>query len=277
VRPFSQLSRTALADAPALLSDVDGTLTTGGILRGSTVAAIEKLAATGLPVFLVTGRPAAYAQALARYLPIRGAIAENGGLWYLRDPATGMLSRHLPCSEQQFQTERRQLEAIVARVLQKFPLARLSSDSRYTEADLAIDHSEEAHLPRDQIDALELALKAEGLQAVRSSVHINVWAGAFDKAHTSLRVLHEVLGLESNQAMARCLYLGDAPNDAPMFAEFARSVGVANIKDHLEHVPSLPGFITRAREGTGACEVLKATAAARLARKAARKSRKPRA
>ena len=57
-------------------------------------------------------------------------------------------------------------------------------------------------------------------------------------------------GLE--QAWTLC----DALNDAPMFAEFPRSVGVANIDavwDELEHKPN---YLTQASEGAGVRELV---------------------
>ena len=64
----------------AVFTDVDGTLTTAGKLRASTLGALERLDRAGVPVVLVTGRPAGFAEAWARTLPVSGVIAENGGI-----------------------------------------------------------------------------------------------------------------------------------------------------------------------------------------------------
>ena len=53
------------------------------------------------------------------------------------------------------------------------------------------------------------------------------------------------------------VYVGDALNDAPMFAGFERSVGVANIKRWWEELTHKPGFLTEAEEGAGLREVIK--------------------
>src|SRR5262252_9501576 len=69
-----------LSKVEAVFTDVDGTLTTGGHLRASTLGLIERLDRAGVPVVLVTGRPAGFAEAWARTLPVAGVIAENGAL-----------------------------------------------------------------------------------------------------------------------------------------------------------------------------------------------------
>src|SRR5437773_9875029 len=78
-RPLTEADLTRVR---AVFSDVDGTLTTGGRLRASTVAALESLAGSGRKVVLVTGRPAGWAECWARNLPVDGVIAENGGLYF---------------------------------------------------------------------------------------------------------------------------------------------------------------------------------------------------
>jgi hydroxymethylpyrimidine pyrophosphatase-like HAD family hydrolase len=131
--------------------------------------------------------------------------------------------------------------------------------------DIAIDYNEEAHLPVDTAREIERFLRARGVQAVRSSVHVNVWAGRFDKRSTSLLFLRQELGLRRDDALARCIYLGDSFNDAPMFGAFAHSVGVAQVRTLGPELTHAPAYVTRAREGRGAEEVLRALAAARKA------------
>ena len=63
-----------------LFTDLDGTLTTADTLAPATFSALAALAATGLPVVIVTGRPAGWADALARLWPVAAVIAENGAV-----------------------------------------------------------------------------------------------------------------------------------------------------------------------------------------------------
>jgi hydroxymethylpyrimidine pyrophosphatase-like HAD family hydrolase len=46
-------------------------------------------------------------------------------------------------------------------------------------------------------------------------------------------------------------YVGDSPNDAPMFAFFANSVGVANVGRFASRISDEPKFVTRASSGAG--------------------------
>ena len=54
----------------------------------------------------------------------------------------------------------------------------------------------------------------------------------------------------------KALFIGDSPNDCPMFAFFPHSVGVANIlrfDNRLEHEPA---WVTRQRGGFGFAEMV---------------------
>ena len=62
----------------ALFSDVDGTLTTNGRVEASTYAALEEIGNAGIPVVLVTGRPAGWGQAFMSMAPVAAVVSENG-------------------------------------------------------------------------------------------------------------------------------------------------------------------------------------------------------
>lgn len=269
LQPFADCPDEVLAAAPALLSDVDGTLTTGGRLAASTVAAMERLAATGMPIVLVTGRPAGWAECFARLLPVHGCIAENGGTWFLRRPDGGLAQGFFE-PEGERQANRKRLQREVARVLRRFPEARLSLDSAWTQVDLAIDHHEEARLPPERVDALEGALRERGLRAVRSGIHVNVWVGEFDKRAAALRLLEGSLGVRPARAESRALYLGDHLNDGPMFVAFRNAVGVANVRKVLERLgpDAWPRWVARGAEGAGAVEVMRRIARIRGGKRA---------
>ncbi len=52
------------------------------------------------------------------------------------------------------------------------------------------------------------------------------------------------------------VYVGDSPNDAPMFEFFPNSVGVANIKRFASMVKTTPTFVTHASSGAGFAELV---------------------
>ena len=56
-------------------------------------------------------------------------------------------------------------------------------------------------------------------------------------------------------ANAQFAYAGDSPNDAPMFAFFANSIGVANVVRFAGHMAALPKYVARAAAGAGFAEI----------------------
>jgi HAD superfamily hydrolase (TIGR01484 family) len=76
------LTQTALSSVRLIATDMDGTLTKNGKFTSELLIALESLAAKNIAVLIVTGRSAGWVSAIANYLPIVGAIAENGGLFY---------------------------------------------------------------------------------------------------------------------------------------------------------------------------------------------------
>lgn len=253
-----------LSRVEAVFTDVDGTLTTKGKLTATTLRAIEWLQAHHVPVVLVSGRPAGWGEAWARQWPVAGAIMENGGLHF------AWRGEHLVKSYAQPEKERlrtrRELQRHVAAALKRVKGAQLSGDSPYTEVDLAIDYAEDVDLGSEAADALEAFLGQRGVTAVRSSVHVNCWIGAFDKRSAVERFLKVEWKKTLRAADPRYVYVGDSFNDAPMFDAFSLSVGVANVRDVMDRLSHPPKFVTRAREGKGFGEVADAVVRARRSR-----------
>ena len=76
-------------------------------------------------------------------------------------------------------------------------------------------------------------------------------------------LLREAFDVDIETARAHFVFVGDSPNDAPMFGFFSNTVGVANVLDFGERVRPLPAYVTLARCGAGFAE----TAACLLAKK----------
>ena len=140
-------------------------------------------------------------------------------------------------------------------MMSKVPGARLSSDSKYREVDLAIDWNEEVSLSRDDAEQCVAMLQKAGFAAVRSSVHVNFGPPHFDKLSACMQVVKRVLGGDTAN-LAPYVYVGDALNDAPMFSGFPTSVGVANIRTWWDELSHKPAFITERPEGAGLREVI---------------------
>jgi hypothetical protein len=233
----------------ALFTDLDGTLTTHGQLRPSTYAALAALEAVGIPVVIVTGRPAGWGEAIARLWPVAAVVTENGGVTIARD-RRGQWRRLPAVPAARLPALRRKMFAAAAAVAKAVPGARLSGDAAFTEVNLPVDWNEDVHLGEAAAKRIEAFLRARGFQAVRSSVHVNFWPQGFDKLSACRAVVKRVLGGDARE-LAPYLYVGDALNDEPMFAGFPRSVGVANVQDVWSELLHKPAHVTRRAEGAG--------------------------
>jgi hypothetical protein len=237
----------------ALFSDLDGTMSTHGRVEASTYAALEQLGAAGTPVILVTGRPAGWGQAMATLVPLAAVVAENGGVTFFRTDSGLQKIYGVPASS--LPEWRRRMQVAAVEVMREIPEARLSSDSKYREVDLAIDWNEEVELTRDQAERAAEMLRHRGFGAVRSSVHVNFGPPTFDKLSACKVVIAKVLGGDPAD-LSPYVYVGDALNDAPMFAGFEKSVGVANIRRWWDELTHKPDFLTHGEEGAGLREVV---------------------
>ncbi|GMU59730.1 MAG: hypothetical protein AMXMBFR34_14930 [Myxococcaceae bacterium] len=247
------LSKAPLSKVRAVFTDVDGTVTTGGRLLATTLRAIEWLKAHGVKVVLVSGRPAGWGEAWARQWPVEGVIVENGGLYFAWRGKR--LHKVYAQGAAQRREDRKRLVAHVEAAMAAVPGARLSMDSQATEVDMAIDYAEDVKLGPSAADRLERFLRARGVTAVRSSVHVNCWLGRFDKATAVAQYLKTEWRTRLKGADRRFVYVGDSFNDQPLFQAFPLSVGVANVEDVLDRLDQLPAFVTRSREGKGFGEV----------------------
>jgi hypothetical protein len=247
-----------------VLTDIDDTITTHGRLTAEAYEALWGLAAAGLRVVPVTGRSAGWAHMIAKTWPVDAVVAESGGLYLWRDPRDGRLRERLHADPARVAADRARLEACAAGVMRDVPGLAPASDNRYRVVDLALDYCEEVpRVPPAQLQRAIRMFRDAGFSARASSVHLNAWAGDFDKAPMALACLAEVFGPGALADPARWVFVGDAPNDASMFAAFACSVGVANVMPHLDALPTPPAFVTRRAAGAGFVEFAQHLLAAR--------------
>ena len=76
-------------------------------------------------------------------------------------------------------------------------------------------------------------------------------------------LMRERYGLELAQEREHCMFVGDSPNDAPMFAYLPHAVGVANVAAFATRMNALPAYITPSRGGAGFAELAQALINAR--------------
>jgi HAD superfamily hydrolase (TIGR01484 family) len=267
MKPLADCPRAVLAEVAGVLTDIDDTLSTDGRLTAEAYGALQALKEAGLTVVPVTGRPAGWCDHIARFWPIDAVVGENGAFWMWHDFAAGKLRTRFVQDEAVRAEGRRRLAAVREQVLREVPGVGIASDQPYRVADLAIDFREDvAPLPADAIARIVAIFAAHGAQAKVSSIHVNGWFGDYDKLTTSRLMMRELMGIELDGARARWMFVGDSPNDAPMFGYFPNAVGVANAADFADVLAHRPRWVTSGRSGVGFVELAERLLAARSAR-----------
>jgi HAD superfamily hydrolase (TIGR01484 family) len=262
--PLATVSPAALRHVRALLFDVDDTLTTHGSLTADAYSALHRAKTSGLIMVPVTGRPAGWCDHIARMWPVDAVVGENGAFWFYRDSVAGKLQRRHVKDDTARAADRLALDIVAAQILSEVPGAALASDQGYRVADIAIDFCED--VPRLD-DAAVLRIKARmecaGLTAKVSSIHVNGWFGGYDKLSTTRAMFKEQFGIDLDSQRDSCVFVGDSPNDEPMFEFFPLSVGVANVRHAAAHMSALPHYVTERECGAGFVEVVEALLKAR--------------
>ncbi|MDW8362258.1 MAG: HAD-IIB family hydrolase [Myxococcales bacterium] len=259
--PLASLAAASTALRPrlrVLATDVDGTLTTAGVLAPEALEALAQARAAGLRTVAVTGRSAGFADALLRLLPLDAAIAENGALALRRGP--GGLERWWAEADADRRAEdARRLEALRDAMLRAFPDARLASDQPWRLRDLAFDVGEErAPLAASRIAEMRAFAEAAGARTTVSSVHLHAWFGGHDKATALAEVCALWLGVGRADQAHAVFVTGDSLNDEPLFAAFALSAAVAATARVLDQFTHRPRWIAERDGGEGFADVVRA-------------------
>ncbi|MGH6920012.1 MAG: HAD-IIB family hydrolase [Geminicoccaceae bacterium] len=256
MRPLREFPLQARRKVRFVLCDIDDTLTDGGRLTARAYDALERLHAAGLKVVPVTGRPAGWCDLIARLWPVDAVVGENGALYFAYDREARCMTRCFWKTQRRRREDRRRLELLAARIVAAVPGSAIAADQAFREADLAIDFREDlALLPDDAIARIVAIFEAAGAQAKVSSIHVNGWFGDYDKLAMSLRLLEGRFGMGPEAAREQVLFVGDSPNDAPMFVHFIHTVGVANVRDFAGRLVAEPAWVTEARGGAGFAEL----------------------
>jgi HAD superfamily hydrolase (TIGR01484 family) len=239
----------------AVLLDIDETLTTAGKLTADAYKALERLHEAGKIVVPVTGRPAGWCDHIARMWPVDAVVGENGAFYFFY--AESKLHKRFLDDEAARARQRAQLDAVARRILAEVPGCALAADQPYRETDLAIDYCEDVPpLPLEAAERIAMLMREAGLNAKISSIHVNGWFGGHDKLSTSRILFDERFSLDFDRSNREFLFVGDSPNDAPMFAFFENSVGVANVRRFEGRVAAAPKYVTYAAAGAGFVELV---------------------
>jgi hypothetical protein len=194
--------------------------------------------------------------------PVAGIVAENGAVALTRG-ADGAPRKLYVQDASVRRANHARMQQVAQRILREVPGATLSRDGGGRETDIAIDHSEFAHLPAGRIAQVAAIMRAEGMNATVSSIHVNGWYGEHHKLSGARWAVRELLARELEAELERWVYVGDSTNDVLMFEHFPHSVGVANIRRFEADLAFKPAYVTEGERGAGFAEVARALLDAR--------------
>lgn len=238
--PITDLDRRAIR---LIATDMDGTLTEKDRLSGGVIDALERLHRGGIAVLLVTGRSAGWVAGLAHYLPLAGAIAENGGVYF---PPLG--ESQLLGNLGDRDAHRQHLGACFQALRRQFPHLQEAADNVWRWTDWTFDIPPDRPLAPEVIGQIQDHCRAWGLDFTHSAIQGHLKPPHQDKGNALRRVLAQDF---SPITPPQIITVGDSPNDAPLFDPqwFPQSVGVANL--HTEGMKHHPRYRTHQAEGRG--------------------------
>jgi len=262
LRPLHEWPAAARCGIVGVFTDIDDTLTTEGAITPDALQALADLRRSGLHAIAITGRPVGWSEPFAASWPVDAIVAENGAVALVAGQ-DGRLRKlyQQPAAERDRHHAR--MQQVLARIEREVPGARRAQDSAGRETDIAIDHSEFTQLPRERIDQVVALMRAEGMTATVSSIHVNGWYGSHDKLAGARWITRELLGTDLDAQKDRWVYVGDSTNDVLMFGHFPHSVGVANVRRFLDQLETPPAYLTQGERGAGFAEVAQALLQAR--------------
>jgi HAD superfamily hydrolase (TIGR01484 family) len=252
--PLEAIPRGLCRGLSYLFTDIDDTVTRDGMLMDTSFGALWRLTRAGIRVVAVTGRPAGWCDHIARMWPVAGVVGENGAFCFLYDRKSRLMKRRYD-PRLGGPADRAGLAEIAKRVFREVPGTAYSADQAFRISDVAIDYCEDVPpLPPEKVRDICRILEEEGAQYKVSSIHVNFWKGEFDKlSGVALYFAEEGCGGREGST-EQSLFIGDSPNDEPLFAGFAHSIAVGNLRRFLPMLTSLPEYIAEAEAADGFCE-----------------------
>ncbi|MGK7889043.1 MAG: HAD family hydrolase [Leptolyngbyaceae cyanobacterium] len=247
--PAPELLPNCFRNARLIVTDMDGTLTCQGKFSSMLLATLEALANAGWPVFIATGRSAGWVSGIAHYLPVAGAIAENGGVFY-----DGQGDRHLLLKTADLATHRRQLAETFRYLQSHYPNLTESVDNPFRLTDWTFDIQRLA--PAD-VEAIAHLCQDQGWDFTYSTVQCHITPPDQNKANA---VVAAIAQQYPQYRLNQVVTVGDSPNDVSLFDpdRFPCSVGVANLESYRDRLPYFPRHLTTAPEVEGFCELAQA-------------------
>ncbi|MBN1882448.1 MAG: HAD-IIB family hydrolase [Deltaproteobacteria bacterium] len=257
IQPIDAVGREIAEGIRGVFFDIDDTFTLNGRIPAASFRALWDLWNAEITTVPITGRPAGWCDHISRMWPVSGVVGENGAFYFRYDQGKKRLERRFFIEPEEAIQNRRRLRDIGDEILKRVPGSALASDQEYRLFDVAIDFTEDVPpLSRESIQAICDIFAEYGVTYKVSSIHVNGWFGDYDKLTMTKLFAREVLSVDLESMRDRYLFVGDSPNDEPMFSFFPHSVGVANVKDFLDQMYHPPAYITEHPGGEGFSELI---------------------
>lgn len=255
---FSNISPEQAGKVRVVFCDIDDTISSDGRILPEAYNALWRLYWAGIDVVPITGRCAGWVDHIARMWPVKGVVGENGAFYMYMDENSqpSRLVRWDFLDPEEVSDSKRKFNIIKEEVFAEFPSVNVASDQPYREFDLAIDFCEDVP-PLDMDDVYRIVgiFEKHGANTKISSIHVNGWFGDYDKLTMTKIFAREQMGLDLDRHLDWALFIGDSPNDQPMFGFFPISVGVRNIENFSSVLESFPVFVTELESGLGFAEM----------------------
>ncbi|MGK7884392.1 MAG: HAD-IIB family hydrolase [Crocosphaera sp.] len=244
----SESVKNELKKIKLIATDIDGTLTKNGQFNSKLLSNLETLKQRNILVLLITGRSAGWCQSLVNYLPVWGIIAENGGVYALKEsqsmkPLTAINN---------IREHRQLLQNNFEEIKQKFPHLQPSSDNQFRITDWTFDCHE---CSQEELLTIEKICQEKKWGFTYSHIQGHLKPLNQNKAN-GLITLKETYFQELSYS--EIMTVGDSPNDESLFDKnlFHITVGVANIAKYLDKLKHKPFYITNLSESDGFGEIV---------------------
>jgi HAD superfamily hydrolase (TIGR01484 family) len=249
LKPIQSLSVREAARLRGVAFDLDDTLLDHGRLREATYSVLFRLRESGLSLYGVTGRPAGWAEVLARLFPVEAVVAENGAVVCARRDERVVTMDSVDAATRRERDER--LAQLLERFRARFDDFEPADDVRARISDRTFDIGEYRNVPPERVERARAFLHEHGARSFVSSVHLHVTFDYADKASGAVRLLAGDSGLDATAVRHAFAYLGDSENDSSCFAAFELTIGVSNLRGR----PTLrPRYLTSQPMGAGVVE-----------------------
>jgi HAD superfamily hydrolase (TIGR01484 family) len=259
MQSWASIEKNLAKNIKVVFADIDDTISSEGKILPQAYNALWQLNNAGISVVPITGRCAGWVDHIARMWPVKGVVGENGAFYAFMDnkEAPSKLKKRYFLQPDEVKESKLKFKDIQRDVFTRFPTSKLASDQPYREFDLAIDFCEDVP-PLSMTDVQEIVkiYESYGANTKVSSIHVNGWFGDYDKLTMTKIFAQEVLGFSIEDHPEWAVFIGDSPNDQPMFEFFPNSVGVYNVTKFLSMLEHPPKFLTENEGGLGFAEMV---------------------